>query len=72
MDIVASYLQQQKQQQGLFLGRSGRSSENDENKVDADGIVSAAVSSMATGAARAFQKSKSRAESNVEGVRAVR
>lgn len=71
MDLVASYLQQQKQQQqqGLFpLVRSGRSSlENN----DADAIVSAAMSSMATGAARALRKSRALAEQNVEGARAV-
>jgi len=72
MDLVASYLQQQKQQQqqGLLpLVRSGRSSSLENN--DADAIVSAAMSSMATGAARALRKSRARAEQNVEGARAV-
>ena len=68
MDLVASYLQQQKQQQqqSLFPLRSGRCENN-----DADSIVSAAMSSMATGAARALRKSRARAEQNVEGARAV-
>ena len=73
MDLVASYLQQQKQQSNPFFLRSGlRSSslENDEID-DADSIVSAAVSSMAAGAARALRKSRARAEQNVEGARAV-
>ena len=74
MDLVASYLQQQKQQQqqqGLFPLRSGRSLENTTEANDADSIVSAALSSMATGAARALRKSRARAEQNVEGARAV-
>ena len=64
MDLVASYLKQQKQQQNPFLPR------RNENK-DADSIVAAAASSMATGAARALRKSKASAEQNVEGARAV-
>lgn len=74
MDLVASYLQHQKQQQqqSLFPLRSGsRSLENNTEANDADSIVSAALSSMATGAARALRKSKARAEQNVEGARAV-
>jgi hypothetical protein len=69
MDLVASYLQQQGQQ-NPFLLRSGRSSSL-ENENDADSIVSAAACSMAAGAARALRKSRARAEQNVEGARAV-
>jgi hypothetical protein len=67
MDLVASYLQQQKKHQQGFLRSAGEINDNDA----ADSIVSAAVSSMASGARRALQKSRRRAEQNVEGARAV-
>ena len=70
MDLVASYLQQQKgQQNNPFLLHLARSSL--ETSSDADSIVSAAVASMAAGAAKALRKSKARVEENVEGARAV-